>query len=90
MRECSSVTPGCLFHFLGTRCVCLPRRAAHTSAVSVSARDDPYCCAVDPRLRAARRRKHAKRHAELHALRLLRLDRKLSFSHECDFMELQL
>ncbi len=38
----------------------------------------------------ARRRKHAKRHAELHALRLLRLDRKLSYAHDCDFAELRL
>ena len=39
---------------------------------------------------AAPRRRHAKRHAELHALRLLRLDRKLSFAHDRDFGELRL
>ena len=39
---------------------------------------------------SVRRRKHAKRHAEMHALRLLRLGRKLSFAHDCDFGDMQL
>ena len=36
------------------------------------------------------RRKHAKRHAELHALRLLFLERKMSFSNPQDFSDLKL
>jgi len=50
--------------------------------------DDPCRCPVlTPGCIPARRRKHAKRHSELHALRLLRLDRKLSFAHDRDFAE---
>ena len=42
------------------------------------------------RLHAAHRRKHAKRHAELHAVRLLRIGRKLSFKDRHDFVKLRL
>lgn len=39
---------------------------------------------------AACRRSHAKRHAELHALRLLFLQRKMSFTDDKDFEDLKL